>query len=128
MKSGWNAKGRIEPLWLRLDPPKVETLAELTGINVKTLYQYNAGTKNLGERNAARLSTATNASLYDLGKTRHLDWDFAMSLLGQIVGEIERRASETSPDLLREWAIELRRLAGTLEAVADVRGVDELPS
>lgn len=128
MREGWSAEGRIEPLWLRLDPPRVETLAELTEINVKTLYQYNKGSRPLGEKNALKIARKTGATLYDLGKPTPLDWDFAMSLLGQIVGEIERRAHETPADLLREWAVELRRLAWTLEAVADARGADELPS
>lgn len=128
MQEGWSAKGRLEPLWLRLDPPKGDTLAELTGINVKTLYGYNSGSLKLGERNAVKIARATGATLYDLGKPMPLDWNFAMSILGQTVGEIERRAPETPPDRLREWAVELHRLAWTLEEVADARGADELPS
>lgn len=56
------------------------------------------------------------------------NWDFAISLLGYVVREIERQASDAPADLLREWAVELHRLAWTLEEVADARDADELPS
>lgn len=136
MADGWDATGKLKPLWDRLAGQR-DQLADLTGILPTVLSGYNSGGRLLGMKNALRIAAAMKAAtgadvtVYDLGKPRSsspVDWDFAMSLLGHAVTEIERRANETPPDLLRAWASELHRLAWTLEEVADARAGGELPS
>src|SRR4051812_43030046 len=104
MKEGWKAKGLLKPLWTTLDPPIARQLAELSGVNEKTLYGVNTGRRTLGYDAAEKIPRALGISLYDLGAPRPRESDFALSMLGQILHELRRNPPSTDPDLLVELA------------------------
>lgn len=127
MERGWHATGLLEPLWLALDPPIADTLADISGVHVKTLYAVNAGGRRLGERAARKIADATGRTIYDLGSPRPTENAFATSILGQIVQEIERNPPTGPAPHLLELAAALRRLADRLEAVATAQADEQLP-
>jgi transcriptional regulator with XRE-family HTH domain len=65
VERGWNAKGRLTPLYKRFR--RRDDLAEITGIDTGTLSGYNSGKRNLGMGNALRIADATGVTLADLG-------------------------------------------------------------
>jgi transcriptional regulator with XRE-family HTH domain len=65
MAEGWDAAGRLEPLWGRVGGR--DKLAKLTGIQPGTLSSYNSGKRGLGEKNARRIAAVLKVSIFDLG-------------------------------------------------------------
>lgn len=63
---GWNAKGRISPLYARFGGR--EALAALVGISVTELSSLNSGKKNLGLSRATKIAEATGVTLEELGQ------------------------------------------------------------
>lgn len=65
MERGWDATGRLRPLWGKVGGR--DRLADLTGINATVLSSYNSGKRQLGEKNAKRIAKALKVSLLELG-------------------------------------------------------------
>lgn len=66
MEKGWDARGRLAPLWREL-PGKRDELAERSGVKGPTLSAYNSGKRPLGYGNARKIAQALGVSLLDLG-------------------------------------------------------------
>lgn len=124
---GWKATGRLEPLWSRLKGKRDE-LAELTGIGGTTLSGYNSGERNLGMRNAVKIADALGVSVYDLGAPRVPQQQFLLSMVGQILTELQRDIHAADPADLLSLADEFRRYAAVLEAVVAAQADDGLPA
>lgn len=125
MAQSWKAKGKLKPLWDRLDGQS-EELAEMTGIGRTTLSAYNSGKRKLGMANAVKIADALGVSVYDLGAPRLPEPQFLLSMMGQILTELQRDVHAADPADLRSLADEFRRNAAALEAVADAQ-IDDGP-
>jgi transcriptional regulator with XRE-family HTH domain len=105
VERGWNAKGRLAPLWSQLEgPAKRDQLADLTGITPTTLSAYNSGNRPLGIANARRIVEA----LGDAGV------DVSLLELGAPAGEADARGQRLV-DRLEELA---DRLSDSMERQA----------
>lgn len=124
---GWSAKGRLEPLWSRLKGRRDE-LADLTGIRGTMLSGYNSGKLKLGMRNAVKIADALGVSVYDLGAPRVPERQFLVSMMGQILTELQRDIQAVDPVILRSLAGEFRAAAAALEAVAAAQADDGPPA
>lgn len=129
MERGWDAAGRLEPLWARL-PGRRDELARLTGIKPTTLSAYNSGGRRIGMRNAQRIAEALDVSLYDLGAPylpegsaglRLDDWLRLADLARRHPEAIEPHRRAEAVALLRQMADDLEQPLPTVSAASSRR-------
>lgn len=100
MQKGWDATGKLEPLWRRY-PGGQEALAHAAGSNRTSLSAINKGTRKLGIGLATRLAAALNVSVLELG---------APLTAGDAKGELLVERLHQMEDLLRGFSAELERM------------------
>lgn len=99
-QKGWNAKGKLTPLYARFGARK--GLSEAAGVPESTLSGINSGSRPLGLAVARRLEAATGVTLVDLGAPLNLVADDPASrLIQERLDVLEGRQAKITQRLSR---------------------------
>lgn len=80
----WNAKGLVELAWKRLDDPRRDELARITGIEPGNLSSYNSGKRPLTIRQARKIAAASGMNIVELGAPEDLADDEGSQILDRL--------------------------------------------
>ena len=112
-EKGWNAKGLLQPLWVRY-PGGRDALAAKVGTTGNSLSARNTGTRNLGMSLGLRLADELGVSLLELGAPAESAVDAASvtlaSRLESLAGDLAKAARKQAT-----MATEIRQLRARVQ-------------
>jgi hypothetical protein len=130
MASGWDAKGRIAPLWRQL-PGGREELAALSGVRATELSSRNSGKKPLGPIVAQKIvdgmaKKGITVSRIDLGAPLEAATDPASLEMGKQLAELRGQVERLADDLAQIQA-DIRLLGDRIAALGGPLQADQGP-